>query len=194
MSRYRDFGRVEGYVSYSFFFSLLFRSIHRSITTNLTPQNHRLQRGADLVTLTHSNSPSSSSHLSTSIPIPILWTHGSEDKICAMPPSQALFNRLEPCSTPPPGIQGKTFKVYEGAYHKIHCEPDGVGVGFAEDVGKWIRDVVGAEKKARGEVDGTSEVGTGTEMGMETETTEMTTRRESESESAGSSLNSKAKL
>ncbi|RMD39942.1 hypothetical protein DV735_g5189, partial [Chaetothyriales sp. CBS 134920] len=32
----------------------------------------------------------------------------------------------------------KQLKVYPGAYHKLHAEPDGVGDQFAKDVGDWI--------------------------------------------------------
>lgn len=35
-------------------------------------------------------------------------------------------------------VQDKTFRVYEGYYHKLHAEPGEDKLTFARDVGDWV--------------------------------------------------------
>ena len=88
-----------------------------------------LQRAADLVTLSTKTAVPS---LTAKVPCPVWLGHGDEDKLTSYAASKKVFDVLEA----PEG--DKTFKNYEGAYHKLHAEPDGVGEEFERDVGDWI--------------------------------------------------------
>ena len=68
---------------------------------------------------------------------PVWLGHGSGDRVTSFEESKRLFERL--------GVEDKTFNTYEGAYHKLHAEPDGVKEEFARDVGEWILAQVGGE-------------------------------------------------
>ena len=58
--------------------------------------------------------------------------HGDGDKVVTLNATQRLYDVME-CDG-----GDKQIKVYPGAYHKLHAEPDGVGEEFAKDVGDWI--------------------------------------------------------
>lgn len=62
--------------------------------------------------------------------VPVWIGHGTEDRVTSCSLSQAIFDRLE--------VEDKTLKLYEGAYHKLHAEPDGGADDFANDVATWI--------------------------------------------------------
>ncbi len=62
--------------------------------------------------------------------VPIWIGHGSEDRVTSCSSSQTMFDRLD--------VKDKTIKLYEGAYHKLHAEPDGVAEEFGNDVANWI--------------------------------------------------------
>ncbi|EEH07260.1 lysophospholipase [Histoplasma capsulatum G186AR] len=62
--------------------------------------------------------------------LPIWVCHGSADEINSYEASKRFVERLE--------SDDKTFKSYEGAYHKLHGEPDGVKESLAKDVAEWI--------------------------------------------------------
>lgn len=62
--------------------------------------------------------------------VPIWIGHGSEDKVTNHLSSQAIYRKLD--------VKDKTIKLYEGAYHKLHAEPDGVAEEFVKDVANWI--------------------------------------------------------
>lgn len=95
-----------------------------------------LQRAADLVSL-------SEGHLMPTIANKLpqntsLWIgHGDGDKVVSLHATQRLYAVLE--------CEGgdKSIKVYPGAYHKLHAEPEGVGEEFVSDVGKWILKKIG---------------------------------------------------
>ena len=56
--------------------------------------------------------------------------HGSADRVTSFEASKRFFEALR--------CEDKEFKVYEGAYHKLHAEPEGVGEAFARDVRDWV--------------------------------------------------------
>ncbi|KAL8694434.1 MAG: hypothetical protein Q9218_000926 [Villophora microphyllina] len=60
-----------------------------------------------------------------------LWVgHGTEDRVTSFKATARFMDRLQ--------IKDKTFKVYEGHYHKLHDEPGDNKVQFANDVADWI--------------------------------------------------------
>ena len=60
-----------------------------------------------------------------------LWVcHGDADQINSFEASQ-LFTQAV-------GVRNKTFKSYEGGFHKLHAEPNGMKEAFAKDVAEWI--------------------------------------------------------
>ncbi|KAK4967593.1 hypothetical protein LTR66_011911 [Elasticomyces elasticus] len=60
-----------------------------------------------------------------------LWVgHGSADAICDYYAAKAW---TEGCA-----VQDKTFRTYEGWYHRLHSEPGNDKVLFADDVVDWI--------------------------------------------------------
>jgi acylglycerol lipase len=61
---------------------------------------------------------------------PVWLGHGSEDRVTSFDASKRLFEKLK--------VEDKTFKTYNGAYHKLHAEPEGVKEEFVKDVGEWI--------------------------------------------------------
>jgi len=88
------------------------------------------QRAADLDALGHGKVVDG---LSNEIGCPVWIGHGSGDKVTSFPASERVFGELVVKET-----GDKTFKNFEGAYHKLHAEPDGVGEEFAKEVGEWI--------------------------------------------------------
>ncbi len=92
-----------------------------------------LQRAADLVAI---STGAAVPNMTKTLPCPVWFGHGTDDKIISYPASKKLFDALDA----PDG--DRTFKPYEGAYHKLHAEPDGVGEEFARDVGEWVSDRV----------------------------------------------------
>jgi acylglycerol lipase len=36
------------------------------------------------------------------------------------------------------GVPDKSFKAYEGGYHKLHVEPDGIKEALVKDVAEWV--------------------------------------------------------
>lgn len=50
--------------------------------------------------------------------------------------SKRLYERLEPYNGADP--DAKTWKSFEGAFHQLHSEPDGVSEEFLRDVGEWV--------------------------------------------------------
>lgn len=74
---------------------------------------------------------------------PVWLGHGSGDRVCSPEVSRRVFEKL--------AVEDKTFNGYEGAYHKLHAEPEGVKEEFLKDVGEWIL------KHAEVEAQGTTE-------------------------------------
>jgi acylglycerol lipase len=96
-----------------------------------------LQRAADLTSLANGHTvqaialkPGFGTNPPGSEPLPVWIGHGTEDRVTSCFLSQAIFDKLD--------VKDKTLKLYEGAYHKLHAEPDGVAGDFANDVVTWI--------------------------------------------------------
>jgi acylglycerol lipase len=70
--------------------------------------------------------------------VPIWIGHGTEDMGTSSAASETMFNMLD--------VKDKTLKLYDGAYHKLHGEPDGVAAEFANDVATWILERTSPEK------------------------------------------------
>jgi acylglycerol lipase len=67
---------------------------------------------------------------------PIWVGHGTADQINAFEASQ-LFTQAV-------GLSDKTFKVYDGGFHKLHGEPGGIKEALAKDVAEWILERCGS--------------------------------------------------
>ncbi|KAL9014941.1 MAG: hypothetical protein Q9173_000446 [Seirophora scorigena] len=60
-----------------------------------------------------------------------LWVgHGTEDQVTSFRATARFLDRL--------AIKDKTFRVYNGHYHKLHAEPGDDKLKFAEDVAGWV--------------------------------------------------------
>ncbi|KAL8821780.1 MAG: hypothetical protein Q9223_000253 [Gallowayella weberi] len=60
-----------------------------------------------------------------------LWVgHGTKDRVTSFEATARFMDRLE--------IKDKTFRIYDGHYHKLHAEPGEDKVAFARDVADWI--------------------------------------------------------
>ncbi|KAL2849019.1 Alpha/Beta hydrolase protein [Aspergillus pseudodeflectus] len=94
-----------------------------------------LQRESDLTTLSLSDQPVPSG-LSARLPCPVFWAHGSGDMITSYAISKRLYHRLEPHNEA--DLDAKTWKSFEGAFHQLHSEPDGVAEEYMRDVGNWV--------------------------------------------------------
>ncbi|KAF4547624.1 Serine aminopeptidase-like protein 2 [Elsinoe fawcettii] len=82
--------------------------------------------------------------LTNVLPCPILWAHGSEDGAVSFESSERLCSTLNVT-----GFEhekgrgtGKKFIRYEGAYHQLHAEPDGLKEKFASDIADWVTDII----------------------------------------------------
>ncbi|KAK2741407.1 hypothetical protein FQN55_008323 [Onygenales sp. PD_40] len=61
---------------------------------------------------------------------PVWVCHGTGDEINSYDASRKFVEVLE--------SQDKTFQTYQGAYHKLHAEPEGVKEALAKDIVEWI--------------------------------------------------------
>lgn len=95
----------------------------------------RLQRESDLTTLSQSDKPAPD-HLATRLPCPVFWAHGSKDMITSYTISKQLYDRLEPYNES--DADAKTWKSFDGGYHQIHGEPDGMKEEYLRDIGEWV--------------------------------------------------------
>ncbi|KAL8724172.1 MAG: hypothetical protein Q9166_008098 [cf. Caloplaca sp. 2 TL-2023] len=60
-----------------------------------------------------------------------LWVgHGTEDRVASFEATARFMDWLK--------IRDKTFKIYDGHYHKLHAEPGETKETFARDVIDWI--------------------------------------------------------
>lgn len=88
-----------------------------------------LQRSADLSNLSRGRPIDD---FTTTVPCPVWFAFGTEDRVLSLTAAQQLFNVLQAPN------KDKEFKSYPGGYHKLHAEPDGMGEQFAKDVAEWI--------------------------------------------------------
>lgn len=63
-------------------------------------------------------------------PVAVWIGHGTGDLVTSCPRSQSMFDKLQ--------AKDKTLKLYEGAYHVLHAEPNGVAEEYTDDVANWI--------------------------------------------------------
>jgi acylglycerol lipase len=75
--------------------------------------------------------------------VPVWIGHGTEDRVTSCVTSQSVFDKLD--------VKDKTLKLYGGAYHKLHAEPEGVAEEFANDVANWILERRGAGRRVQGD-------------------------------------------
>jgi acylglycerol lipase len=63
--------------------------------------------------------------------VPVLVMHGTGDKVTCCNASRKFTENLK--------VKDKTFKEYEGWYHKLHAEPGEDRVRFTNDVVDWVK-------------------------------------------------------
>lgn len=85
---------------------------------------------------------------SRALPCPVWWAHGSGDKVCDFEASRTLYGKLVPNYDDTRSKELSQFRDYEGGYHKLHGEPDGVGEQFAKEAGDWILQVAGVSQQS----------------------------------------------
>ncbi|KAI9511470.1 alpha beta-hydrolase [Russula earlei] len=61
--------------------------------------------------------------------LPVLVVHGTEDKVCSVEAAKLFVDRL-PASD-------KNISLYEGGYHELQNEPDGVKEKFVDECVEW---------------------------------------------------------
>lgn len=96
------------------------------------------------------------------LPCPVFWAHGTGDKVCDYPASKRLYERLTEDGKSDPWKRQNLLRSYEGAYHKLHAEPDGLAEQFARDAAGWITRVAdgtqgGGSGANVGDTDGTAQ-------------------------------------
>ena len=116
-----------------------------------------LERAGQLDVLGRSGTGVNNGLLNDTLPEGVrgLWIgHGTADGVVHFDAAKRIFERV--------GFAGgnggsggdimgkKEFRTYEGAYHKLHAEPDGVGEEFTRDVGEFVMAVVEAGKSESG--------------------------------------------
>lgn len=67
------------------------------------------------------------------VTLPLYIIHGTDDFLCSSEGSQLLYDKARSAN--------KVLKMYPGAYHQVHKEPDGVGEECVSDLAKWILSV-----------------------------------------------------
>ncbi|KKA21385.1 Lysophospholipase [Rasamsonia emersonii CBS 393.64] len=76
-------------------------------------------------------SSSSPSYAAAEEAVPPIWIgHGTDDRITSFDATKRFVDVLS--------ARDKTFKVYEGAYHKLHAEPYNVKEQLVKDISDWI--------------------------------------------------------
>ncbi|KAL8939335.1 MAG: hypothetical protein Q9211_002789 [Gyalolechia sp. 1 TL-2023] len=60
-----------------------------------------------------------------------LWVgHGTEDRVTSFKATARFMERI--------AVQDKTFRIYDGYYHKLHAEPGEDKLTFARDIADWV--------------------------------------------------------
>jgi len=62
--------------------------------------------------------------------LPLLVLHGTADKVTSCKDTQTLYERVV--------ADDKKLSLYEGGYHELHNEPDGVKEKLVEECDLWI--------------------------------------------------------
>ncbi|KAL1849270.1 hypothetical protein Plec18170_007562 [Paecilomyces lecythidis] len=64
-------------------------------------------------------------------PLPMWFCHGDDDQV-------NLYDATKRFAEAVTNVKDKTFRQYEGGYHRLHAEPEGMKEQFATDVAEWI--------------------------------------------------------
>ncbi|KAI4167337.1 MAG: hypothetical protein LQ343_007298 [Gyalolechia ehrenbergii] len=60
-----------------------------------------------------------------------LWVgHGTEDRVTSFKATARFMERIP--------VRDKTFRIYDGHYHKLHAEPGEDKLTFARDIADWV--------------------------------------------------------
>ena len=110
------------------------------------------------------------------LPCPVWVAHGNADKVCDYEASKKLYEKLATNSSDDVSTKGSVFKTYEGGYHKLHAEPDGMSKQFAIDAGDWILRIAGNVKEASAPVEIEAQPNTGTQSHPDAERDSMKAR------------------
>jgi len=85
--------------------------------------------GGNLETKRHEHIVGSPLYWVTPKAAPTLVVHGTEDKVCSVEASKQFVEKL-PASD-------KNISLYEGGYHELQNEPDGVKEKFVDECAAW---------------------------------------------------------
>jgi len=82
-----------------------------------------LNRGENLVVKDYKKWPTA---------LPLLLVHGTEDMVCSVEAAKQFIEKL-PASD-------KKISLYEGGYHELQNEPDGVKEKFTDECVTWVEE------------------------------------------------------
>jgi len=83
-------------------------------------------------------------HMRETLPCPLWLGHGTRDRVTNHDGSKSLYDRLISNRDGDTVAEQSKFVHYEGGYHKLHAEPEGMGEQFVKDVGDWMLQIAGA--------------------------------------------------
>ncbi|KAF8483652.1 lysophospholipase [Russula ochroleuca] len=92
-------------------------------SASLRAVDDMLSRGENLVIKDYKKWPTA---------LPVLVVHGTEDKVCSVEAAKQFVEKL-PASD-------KKISLYEGAYHELQNEPDGVKEKFTDECAAWAEE------------------------------------------------------
>ncbi|EMD32944.1 hypothetical protein CERSUDRAFT_160986 [Gelatoporia subvermispora B] len=69
--------------------------------------------------------------------LPVLIVHGTADRVTSPKASQEFYNKLT--------VEDKKISLYEGGYHELVQEPDGVKEKFIEEMISWVEAHIGTQ-------------------------------------------------
>ncbi|OCH83925.1 lysophospholipase [Obba rivulosa] len=72
--------------------------------------------------------------------LPVLIVHGTDDRVTSHKASQELYNKLT--------VEDKKLSLYEGGYHELVHEPDGVKEKFTDELISWVEAHTGTQPDA----------------------------------------------
>jgi len=92
-------------------------------TASLRAVDDMLNRGENLVVKDYKKWPTA---------LPLLLVHGTEDMVCSVEAAKQFIEKL-PASD-------KKISLYEGGYHELQNEPDGVKEKFTDECVTWVEE------------------------------------------------------
>ncbi|KAI0050771.1 lysophospholipase [Auriscalpium vulgare] len=99
---------------------------------SLRAVNDMLNRGETLLNEGYKNWPQ---------PLPLLIIHGTEDHVTSSKASQAFIEKVQ--------IADKKLSLYEGGYHELHNENNGVKEKFQDELITWAEAHLSSEQTAK---------------------------------------------